>query len=152
MEDEELYQGQPGVCGLTNLGNTCFMNSALQVLYLGADPMAYMLLLPWRTEGGLIWVLATWEAHKALMVQLGACHLCLTETAHQKYCASVFPFTYEEALPCVVHTSPSILLCVATLNHQLQEVRKKRWNKNNEQTVCSWEWMLVRDSLCHFGT
>ncbi|XP_066469522.1 ubiquitin carboxyl-terminal hydrolase 11 [Tiliqua scincoides] len=32
MEDEELYQGQPGVCGLTNLGNTCFMNSALQCL------------------------------------------------------------------------------------------------------------------------
>ncbi|XP_060108668.1 ubiquitin carboxyl-terminal hydrolase 11 [Heteronotia binoei] len=32
VEDEELYQGQPGVCGLTNLGNTCFMNSALQCL------------------------------------------------------------------------------------------------------------------------
>uniref|UniRef100_A0A8D0BDS9 Ubiquitin carboxyl-terminal hydrolase n=1 Tax=Salvator merianae TaxID=96440 RepID=A0A8D0BDS9_SALMN len=32
IEDEELYRGQPGVCGLTNLGNTCFMNSALQCL------------------------------------------------------------------------------------------------------------------------
>ncbi|KAM9576255.1 LOW QUALITY PROTEIN: ubiquitin carboxyl-terminal hydrolase 11-like [Trichechus inunguis] len=35
-EEDEDFQSQPGICGLTGLGNTCFMKSALQTGPLGA--------------------------------------------------------------------------------------------------------------------
>ncbi|KAF9200683.1 CSN-associated deubiquitinating enzyme Ubp12 [Haplosporangium sp. Z 27] len=45
-------QGPPvnGLCGLSNLGNTCFMNSALQCLSNSKDLTQYILAGAWRDE------------------------------------------------------------------------------------------------------
>ncbi|CAH1783519.1 unnamed protein product, partial [Owenia fusiformis] len=40
----------PGLCGLSNLGNTCFMNSALQVMSNVPDLTEYMLSDKWEEE------------------------------------------------------------------------------------------------------
>ena len=33
FSDEPATDAEPGACGLYNLGNTCYMNSALQCLF-----------------------------------------------------------------------------------------------------------------------
>uniref|UniRef100_A0A669F791 Ubiquitin carboxyl-terminal hydrolase n=1 Tax=Oreochromis niloticus TaxID=8128 RepID=A0A669F791_ORENI len=46
----QLSQSQPGLCGLSNLGNTCFMNSALQCLSNASPLTEYFLTDQYEAE------------------------------------------------------------------------------------------------------
>lgn len=72
MDDQDSYRGQPGVCGLTNLGNTCFMNSALQVRHTQTFFVSQTVLLvysvssSWMSGGSLCFVVITVEKRRVM--------------------------------------------------------------------------------------
>lgn len=90
-----------GVCGLRNLGNTCFMNAGLQCLLSNTQLLGFLLSFPteWSPEqtspGSPLYLPMVPQTHESLLVSQLA---CLAQQVWSGRFGTLRPITFKDAL------------------------------------------------------